>query len=626
VSRPEPPAAALDRALAAPDRVALRAALTPRTALAPAAVARLTQRLRSFAAPRTPLRLAVLRTYTTELLRPYWIFEALLEGFELDLYEAPYGSVWTETDPASGLRAHRPELTVVSLRWEDLDPRLAAPLQGLDAGERERLATDAVAQLAAALSALRAATPGTIVLTLLPRRFAAELGAYDAMAEHSEAGFRADLKRALAARLRAELPGVYFDDLDVLLEQHGRASLLDRRLWQTSRFPFSTAGAQVVARHLLRYAVLAARGPLKCIALDADNTLWGGIVGEDGPDGLALGPEYPGTVYVDFQRRLLELQQRGVLLALCSKNNLDDALAVLRHHPHQLLRESHFAALRVNWEPKSANLRALAAELNLGLDAFAFVDDSPHERAEVAAALPMVEVVPFPAQLVDLPHCLDEQPRLEILALTDEDRRRTALYAGERARKVAAGQAGDVESYLRSLGMVMTVGVDRSRHLARIAQLTQKTNQFNLTTRRYGEDDVRRMLDDPDWLVADFSLADAFGDSGLVGVALVRGVGGAAAEIDTFLMSCRVIGRRAESAFLAWLLETLAARGVRRVGARYIETAKNALVREFWPAHGFSAGAAGDFSRDLSDDWRAALPAAPIEIRTATDGGGDGSL
>jgi FkbH-like protein len=252
-----------------------------------------------------------------------------------------------------------------------------------------------------------------------------------------------------------------------------------------------------VARHLLRYAVLAARGPLKCVVLDADNTLWGGIVGEDGLDGLALGPEYPGSVYVDFQHRLLALQQRGVLLALCSRNNLDDVLAVLRTHPHQLLREAHFAALRVNWEPKSGNLRALAAELNLGLDAFALVDDSPHERAEVAAALPDVEVVPFPAQLVDLPHCLDELPRLEILALTEEDRRRTALYAGERARRAAGGEAGDVEAYLRSLAMVMTIAVDAPRHLPRIAQLTQKTNQFNLTTRRYGEDDVRRMLDDP---------------------------------------------------------------------------------------------------------------------------------
>ncbi|MDX2170992.1 MAG: HAD-IIIC family phosphatase [Deltaproteobacteria bacterium] len=625
MSRAEPSPPGLDAALAAPDRAALRAELAPRTPLAPAAVARLTQRLRGFAAPRTPLRLAVLRTYTTELLRPYWIFEALLEGLELELYEAPYGSVWTETDPRAGLAAHRPELTVVCLRWEDLDPRLAAPLQGLAADERRALADAAVAQLSGGLAALRAATPGTIVLTLLPHRFAAELGAYDAMAEHSEAGFRADLKRALAARLRAELPGVYFDDLDALIEQHGRAGLLDRRLWQTSRFPFSTAGAQAVARHLLRYAVLAARGPLKCIALDADNTLWGGVVGEDGPDGLALGPEYPGTVYADFQRRLLALQQRGVLLALCSKNNLDDVRAVLRGHPHQLLREAHFAAMRVNWEPKSANLRALAAELNLGLDAFALVDDSPHERAEVAAALPMVEVVPFPAQLVDLPHCLDELPRLEILALTDEDRRRTALYAGERARQAAAGQAGNVDDWLRSLGMVMTVGADVSRHLARIAQLTQKTNQFNLTTRRYGEDAVRRMLDDPDWLVADFSLADVYGDSGLVGVALVRGVAGAEAEIDTFLMSCRVIGRRAESAFLAWLLERLAARGLRRVEAQYVETAKNALVREFWSAHGFSAVAPGRFSLDLNGDWRAALPAAPIEVR-ASNGGGDGSL
>ena len=613
MSRPDPLAAGL----AAADRRALRAALAPRTALAPATVARLSQRLRDFAAPLTPVRLAVLRTYTTELLRPYWTFEALLEGLELALYEAPYGSVWTETEAGAGLAAHRPDLTLVCLRWEDVDPRFAAPLQPLAAAERAALVADAVAQLGAALAALRAAVPGTIVLTLLPRQFGPELGAFDAMAESSDAALRASVKRALAARLRAALPAVHFDDLDLLLEQHGRAALFDRRLWQASRFPFSSAGAQAVARHLLRYAVLAVHGPLKCIALDADNVLWGGIVGEDGLDGLALGPEYPGNVYVAFQRRLLELQQRGVLLALCSKNNLADVLAVLREHPQQLLREAHFAALRVDWEPKSANLAALAAELGIGLDAVAFVDDSPHERAEVGGALPQVEIVPFPAQLVDLPHCLDDVTRLEILALTDEDRRRTALYAGERARRAAVGQAGDLDTYLGSLGMVMTVGVDAARHAARIAQLTQKTNQFNLTTRRYDEAEVRRMQADADWLVADFALADTFGDSGLVGVALVRGVSGAEAELDSFLMSCRVIGRRAESAFLGWLLDTLAARGVQRLRASYLATAKNGLVRDFLPTHGFVASAAGEYRLALGGAWRAGWRNAPIEVRHA---------
>jgi FkbH-like protein len=349
----------------------------------------------------------------------------------------------------------------------------------------------------------------------------------------------------------------------------------------------------------------------KVIVLDADNTLWGGILGEDGLDGIALGPDYPGSAFVAFQRRLLDFQQRGILLAMCSKNNPDDVTEVLRDHPHQLLREPHFAATRVNWEPKIDNLKSLAEELNLGLDSFVYVDDSPHECWQVKQQLPQVTVVATPQQPIAIPWTLDEIPSLEILSRTHEDRERTAMYAQERQRKQLATRASDHGQYLRSLQMEMAVSLSDRRHLQRIAQLTQKTNQFNLTTRRYLDADIERMMGNPDWLVADFSLADVFGDSGIVGVALVKGLQGATAEVDTLLMSCRVIGRGAETVFLQTILDECAQRGVQRVRAQYLPTRKNGLVKDYWPRHGFGE-AEGWFEADLPH--RASAQAGAIRV------------
>jgi FkbH-like protein len=577
-------------------------------------VARLTRRLEQLDEPTEPVRIGVVRTYTTELLRPYWTFEALLHGFAADLYEAPYGAVLQSLQPGSALAAHAPEVTYFFLRWEDIEPRFAHPGLGA-AADRAAVAEAAIDALLSMLHAARRVLPGLLVVTMLPRMGGPELGLYDARVPTSEAGFRAELKGRTAGRLRDQAPSVVFDDLDALVEEIGRRTLFDPRLWYSARFPYSVAGAQAIVRRLMKYVLVLKQPRAKCVVVDADNTLWGGLVGEEGIDGIELGPEYPGSAYVAFQRRLLDIQQRGFLLALCSRNNEAEVRHVLADHPHQLLRESHFAALRVDWEPKPASLRSIAAQLNLGLEALVFVDDSAHECLAVRQSLPEVTVVHAPAEPAALASCLDDVARLEIVALTDEDRARTALYAQERQRRALASSSDDFDHYLASLDMTMTVGIDDARHVARIAQLTQKTNQFNLTTRRYDEAEIRRFMADPDWLVAHCSITDIFGDSGVVGVALVRGVSGATAEIDTFLLSCRVIGRRAETAFLRFLLDTLSQRGVADVRASYVPTAKNALVERFWPEHGFIGGNPGVFRLALAARGGGTSVPPPIRIR-----------
>jgi len=293
-------------------------------------------------------------------------------------------------------------------------------------------------------------------------------------------------------------------------------------------------------------------------------------------------------------------------------------LEVLRRHPHQLLREDHFAAMRVSWDAKPSTLTSLADELNVGLDAFVFVDDSAHECLAVRQSLPDVEVVQVPSRPLDIPTCLDRVARLEIVALTEEDQRKTAMYAQERRRRDLATASVDIDSYLRSLEMEMSVTLDDARQIARIAQLTQKTNQFNLTTRRYTEDEVARFAQAEDRVVAHFSLRDIFGDSGIVGVAVVR-LSGDVAELDTFLMSCRVIGRKAESAFLEAIVGALRQRAVKTVVADYLPTTKNKLAAAFLSEHGFGLRDDGRYERSLNDPAPAYAGGLPIAVRV---GGG----
>jgi FkbH-like protein len=580
---------------------------------------RLASHARSLSPALIPLRLGIVRTYTSELLDPWLDLASTLEGFRIDTYHAPFGTTLQEAQPDSGLVKHRPDITALLLRREDLHPALARPIATLDASQQEKLRRDALETLRGLLVPLRRQSVGHIVVTVLPQIMPIGLGIYDAQSEMSEAAWWAAFKADAARCLRESIQAASYLDLDQVVLEVGRDAFFDSRLWYSARFPFSPAAAAEFARRVAVFGVVTKLPKAKVIALDADNTLWGGIIGEDGINGIALGPDYPGNLYLDFQRRLLDYQQRGFVLAMCSKNNPQDVDRVLKDHPHQLLREEHFAARRVNWQPKAENLASLAAELNLGLDSFVFVDDSEHECAAVCHELPQVEVVRLPKKPLLIPRCLDGVARLEVLSVTAEDRAKTALYAQERQRRELQASsrhdglgAGD---YLKSLEMKMQIGIDDRSHLARLAQLTQKTNQFNLTTRRYNEQQVQDWIDAPTSMVAHFSLSDIFGHSGVVGLAMFRFVAPKRAELDTFLMSCRVIGREAESAFLHALLRRLEAMGVTEVLASFIPTQKNALAAQFLREQGFDEYADNQYRWNLEETAPKLEDAFPVAVQ-----------
>ncbi len=593
----------LDKALSANSLVEVRESLRPRRGpLAFSDLKRLTQHMRSLDDQLNPVRVAIVRTYTTELLRPYWEFESLLNGLALTLHEAPYGMVVQEAIPDGGIASFEPDTVFLMLQWGDLDPRLAGSVSEFTDEERRAIVQSAADSAVSLLSAYRHVVSCPLVLSVLPSLLPVELGMCDVSAPLSERLLHGELLRAVAVALRESVPDAYLADIDEVVTEVGREDMFDLRMWHQGRFPFTVHGAQAVVRSLARYLVLMTSARVKCVVVDADNTLWGGIVGEDGVEGIALGPEYPGNVYVTFQRRLAELRHRGLLLGLCSKNNPDDVREVLSDHPSQVLREDDFAAIRANWEDKSENLAAMAAELRLGLDSFMFIDDSPQECLAMRTRLPEVTTVCLPSHIDDLPFLVDDLPQLQVLSLTAEDSERADMYVSERHRREIASTARTVEEYLSTLKMKMSVGFDDLSRVPRLAQLTQKTNQFNLTTKRYSESTMAQLVEDPSVLVAHFALSDVFGESGIVGLGVVR-LSPPVAEFDTFLLSCRVIGRTAETAFLNEILARLSDLGVRTVHGAYTPTPKNALAASFWTDQGFSEDSPGCFELDLTT-WK----------------------
>ena len=588
----------LDKLLCLPSLAHLRASLgTGKGPASPAQAQQITAHASALGPTTGALRLAIVHSYTSELLGPWLDLAAALQGLALSTHHAPYGLALQEASAGSALLRHAPDVTLLLLQREDLHPHLSRPLAGLDAPGQTRVRAQALQSLQDLVLAWRAQKVGQLVITLLPALAAPALGLYDSQSALSESAWWSAFKADVGQWLRQSVPSALLLDLDEVMLQVGRSGFFDKRFWYSARYPFSAAAGFEIARRVLAIGTLLVTPRAKVLVLDADNTLWGGVVGEDGIDGIQLGPDYPGNLFVDFQRRILGLQQRGFILALCSKNNVTDLDPVLREHPHQVLREAHFAARRVNWLAKPDNLRALAAELNVGLDSFIFVDDSDHECAAVRHALPQVEVVQVPRRVLDVPTCLDAVARLEVLAMTAEDLAKTALYAQERQRRAlldnTALPGAGAADHLARLGMTMRIGLDKPTHVPRLSQLTQKTNQFNLTTRRYDEQRVQAMVRDSGWTVADFSLADVFGDSGIVGLALLQRVSPRVVRLDTFLMSCRVIGRQAEGAFLHALLRHLADEGVDQVQAEFVPSAKNELARSFLADQGFVPDAQG---------------------------------
>ncbi len=318
----------------------------------------------------------------------------------------------------------------------------------------------------------------------------------------------------------------------------------------------------------------------KCIVVDLDNTLWGGVAGEDGIEGIALSLDPPGNYFLAFQQMLLDRQQSGVLLAINSRNNPDDAWQVIRAHPNMVLKEHHFAAARINWNDKAQNLRELAQELNIGLDSMVFLDDDPTNRALARSLVPEVETPEMPESPSDYVRFLNALPYFAMDAVTDEDTMRGNYYVTERLRRAEESRSPTKEDFLKSLHLELTVYEDSDLHLARLSQLTEKTNQFNIHKQPLSEPEIRKYIRSGDYRVFHATLSDRFGDYGVIAFALVR-TNPSVWAIEYLLMSCRVFGRGVEDAFVSFIVRRASESGALKTTIDFVESEKNGPARDF---------------------------------------------
>jgi FkbH-like protein len=533
-----------------------------------------------------PLRVALLVSFTGTPLARAVAAEAEAAGLPLSIYEAPYGQyAQALLDAGSGLDVHAPEAIILFVDTRTLMGELFFHPYRIDGDARRAWAADRCAELVALIEAARQRTSATIVVHNLEVPTHSPLG----VLESAQAfGFHDAVRHCnalLAERYRQDRQ-VFVFDFDAFASRVGKDELFDHKLYYLGDLKLRARFLPALARAYLEFLKPLRQMTKKCLVLDCDNTLWGGVIGEDGMERIRLGPTPAGRPFWEFQQYIRALLDRGVILALNSKNNAEDALAVFRAHPHSVLKEGDFAATRINWEHKTDNLRALADELGIGTESMVFVDDDHAQRALVRSLMPEVTVVDLPEDSSLYVSTLMRLDAFSTLTLTEEDRQKGAMYAQEHERRVFQTSAPDMETYLRTLDMVVTIAPATRSTIPRIAQLTQKTNQFTMTSARYTEEDMGRLMEAGGHLVLALHLQDRFGDSGLTGVAVVeRGAG--EWRMDAFLMSCRILGRCVEEALLAAVLAEARAAGASAVIGLFISSAKNAPAKGFFERQGF---------------------------------------
>ena len=379
---------------------------------------------------------------------------------------------------------------------------------------------------------------------------------------------------------------VFVFDYDSFCSGIGKQNIMDYRMYYLADMKIDVKYIPHLCNEYLAYIKPLVSVTRKCIVLDLDNTLWGGIVGEDGLGGIKLGPTPEGRPFLEFQKYLLSLFNRGVVLAVNSKNNADDALEVFRKHPYMVLKEEHFAAMQINWNDKISNMKAIAKEINIGMDSLIFIDDDKLSREMVSKALPDVLVVDLPNDpslyLIKLMEIND----FNTFQLTEEDRNKGRMYAEQRKRAELQETATDITEYLKNLEMVVTIEKANSFNIPRISQLTQKTNQFNMTTRRYLEEDIKKFSASSNFMVLSVNVKDKFGDNGITGAAIVE-KGVANWRIDSFLLSCRIIGRRVEETLLSYILKEAKKEKAKLLIGEFIPTKKNIPAKDFYKNNDF---------------------------------------
>ena len=394
--------------------------------------------------------------------------------------------------------------------------------------------------------------------------------------------FNSELKKSLK-----EMDSVFLFDMNGFVTKYGEDNVFNYQNYFFGDIKISLEFLPQLGEHFMSYIIAFLGLTKKCIVLDLDNTLWGGIVGEDGFDGIKLGPQPPGNVFLEFQKYLKTLSQRGIILAINSRNNVDDAINVIKNHPYMILKKEDFSCIVINWGDKVQNMREIAKQLNLGLDSFVFFDDDPVNRAYVKKEIPEVSVPELPSDPSNYVKILLSLNDFNSFQITPEDLSRKTMYNQQKQRLELQNNTSNIDDFLKSLGLRVVIKKADSFTIPRISQLTLKTNQFNLTTKRYQKEDIEKFSLDENCLIGSAQVFDKFGDNGITGVFILKHEKPTEWILDSFLLSCRVMGRQIENAIMNYIIEQAKQNGIKTLKAQFIPTEKNIPIQDFLPSCGF---------------------------------------
>lgn len=486
----------------------------------------------------------------------------------------------------SELYRFSPDLTFLILDTRSILGNLLYSPYSLELSKRKEYIEKKVKELTNLIQTFTGKSKSKLIVTNISIPTYSPYGIFETKIEYGLREMIANLNDKLIQYAQNE-SSVYIYDLNSFLMKYGESRVFDYRQYFFGDIKISLEFIPFLAEDLMSYVKAVMGINKKCIVLDLDNTLWGGIAGEDGFNGIKLGPIPPGNAYVEFQRHILSLNQRGVILAINSKNNFEDAMEIIRKHPYMILREENFACIRINWNDKVTNMKEIAEELNIGIDSIVYFDDDPVNREYMNLNLPDVLTVNMPPDpALYVPTLLDLND-FNVLKITEEDMKRGQMYHQEKNRKDFEKTASNLDDFLKQLDIKLKIKKADQFTIPRISQLTLKTNQFNLTTKRYQEEEIQKFLESDKMVVGCAQVEDKFGDNGITGVFIIKKDTKKEWTIDTFLLSCRVMGRDVEKGILGYIINKARENNVEKIKAEFIPTAKNKPIESFLPNCGF---------------------------------------
>ena len=534
------------------------------------------------------LRIAYLGSHTIEPLPQYVSVAAAARGLLVAGHVGDFNQYYQEIlGDASELKGFDPQLIFLTLSLRELAPQVYYGFSKLNEEEKRAVRESIVGHVVDWVNEAIKATNASLLIANFAVPAARQAGIADLHQAGGETAFYLRLNLELLERL-ASNPRAYLFDMEGVVGRYGKARAFSSTMYHLARMPWQEGLLPHLADELLRYAQAHVGRTKKCLVLDLDNTLWGGVLGEEGPEGIEIGPGGAmAEAFLAFQRAIVMLKSRGIMLAINSKNNEEDVREAFRLRSEMPLNLEDFSAVRINWQNKHENLLAIAEELNIGVDSLVFVDDNPAECTLIEEMLPGVRIVRLPTDPADYAEVLLDLMEFEKLSITAEDRAKTRQYQEQRQRAEHREAVGDLDAYLAGLQTEIRIRAPSEANRARVHQLFSKTNQFNVTTRRYSPADIDRFMSDERFVLRTIDATDRFGPLGIIGVYLID-LSQGLPHVDSFLMSCRAIGRGIETAVMNTIKEEfLLDRRHEALSADFIPTKKNAPARTFYQSQGF---------------------------------------